>query len=204
MKETSTPLVSDLVLVGGGHAQVHVIKMCGMEPYRSLISENGIRITLIARDIMTPYSGMLPGYIAGHYTYDQIHIDLNRLCSFAGVRLIHASVTQIVPNANASPRKSGGGLIYCDDDRPPIRYDALSIDVGSRPSGWAGSVQEIQEEGVTPVKPISGFAARYAHLVQKLEQLAIKFTKESPFQLLIVGGGAGTFPISILDLDPII
>ena len=200
MKDHSkSPLVSDLVLIGGGHAQVHIIKMCGMEPLKSLIAHHGIRVTLIARDVMTPYSGMLPGYIAGHYTYEQIHIDLNRLCSFAGVRLIHTAANRIVANGtdtNTDSDPTGslgrhGGLIYCEDGRPPIRYDALSIDIGSRPSGWGNSAQEINEDGITPVKPIAGFAMRYAKLIEKLQKVATQFTPENPFIFLIVGGGAG-------------
>jgi selenide,water dikinase len=72
---------------------------------------------------MTPYSGMLPGYIAGHYTFDECHIDLVKVAKFGNFTLIHESAVSI----------QDGCVVTSNPLRPPIRYDALSIDIGSTP-----------------------------------------------------------------------
>ena len=108
---------SDIVLVGGGHAHVHVLKAFAMR------SEAAVRLTLIARDLETPYSGMLPGVVAGLYEREQAEIDLVRLATATGARLIHAEAVGI-------DREHKRVLLA---GRAPIAYDVLSIDVGIVP-----------------------------------------------------------------------
>ena len=119
----ATPLFSDLVLIGGGHAHVHLLKMYGMQPYRDRLK--GIRLTLITRDVSTPYSGMLPGYVAGHYTREDCHLDLSRLCSHSNFRMIHASAKGVTLDDDHKTRTRTSGHVHLDDGRPPVRFDCL-------------------------------------------------------------------------------
>src|SRR5262249_5575603 len=110
-------ITQDLVLVGGGHAHVHVLKSFAMRPVP------GVRVTLLAREVETPYSGMLPGYVAGHYTFEECHIDLGRLARFAGARLIRDEAIGLDRDEHS---------VLCRA-HPPIRWDLLSIDIGAAP-----------------------------------------------------------------------
>ena len=164
-------VVKDLVLIGGGHAHVHTIKMLGMKPIP------GVSVTLISKDIESPYSGMIPGFVAGHYTREECHVDLAKLCSFSAVNMIHSEVCEI-----DIVRK----LIFCKDGRPPIHYDLVSIDVGISPK----PIQKISEgsmPNITPVKPIDGFAVRWEIILARV--LAAK--DRAVIEVAIVGGGAG-------------
>ena len=72
--------VKRLVLVGGGHAHVEVLRRFGRAPLP------GVEPVLVSPHRLTPYSGMLPGLVAGHYEHAAVHIDLERAARFAGAR----------------------------------------------------------------------------------------------------------------------
>ncbi len=165
--DNTVPVIKDLVLIGGGHSHLSVLKYFAMHPVP------GLRLTLITRDLHTPYSGMLPGYIAGHYSYDQAHIDLRPLAQFAKARIYHAEVNDI---------DLKNKLILCKD-RPAISYDIASINIGSKP----GTLQIPGAEQYTlPVKPIDRFLTQWEVLTESVIDAADK-----DFNLAIVGGGAG-------------
>jgi selenide, water dikinase len=197
-KNTPPPTVSDLVLIGGGHAHVHVIKMLGMSPFRQILWQQGIRVTCITKDVHTPYSGMLPGFVAGHYTYDEIHLDLNQLCRFSNITLIHASCIEILPNKKINFVSGGGGFCKTNDGRPPLRYDCLSIDVGSAPSATSQSFMD--HPHVIPVKPISNFASYYQSLMSRITKLVQDNKNQqttTKHTIAIVGGGAGGLELAL-------
>lgn len=160
------------MLVGGGHAHVLVLKRFGMRPIP------GVRLTLIAREIDAPYSGMLPGFVAGHYSREQCHIDLRRLASFAGARLYHDE---------AAGLDLGAKEVLCSS-RPPVRYDVVSIDIGSRPrqDDVAGALLY-----ATPVKPIDGLIGRWTQLVGRV------LSRDGPTRVGVVGGGAAGVELAL-------
>jgi len=166
-----SPILKDLVLVGGGHSHVFTLKSFGMNPMEN------VQLTLISRDVMTPYSGMIPGYISGHYTHEECHIDLCKLARFAGARLIHGEVNHI---------DTENKLIHLKDGRPPLPYDVVSVDIGSSPK-MMQSQTDTPSKNVTPVKPIDGFSARWDKITNRI----LNSTSDRPLTMVVVGGGAG-------------
>ena len=167
----TTPVVKDLVLVGGGHSHIIVLKRLGMDRMP------GVRVTVIARDVDTPYSGMLPGYIAGHYTLDEIHIDLAPLSRFVGARLYHDEVVGL----DLAERR-----VRCRD-HPPVPFDVLSIDIGITPIlSVPGAAAH-----ATAVKPISTLAGRWEQLKRRVLQ------SERPLRIGMVGAGAAGVEVTL-------
>ena len=147
-----------LVLIGGGHAQIQLLKSLGMKPI------DGLAVTLITDVLNTPYSGMLPGFISGQWKEDEIHIDLAKLASFAGADLIHAPVKAI----EAEHKR-----VHISH-RPPVSYDILSINCGAAPELEA---IEGADEYAIAVKPI-------AHFIQKIPE---KLSQNQPINIIGAG-----------------
>ena len=167
MRARNAPVVKDLVLIGGGHAHVYVLKSLAMNPCE------GARVTLIAKDLHTPYSGMLPGLVAGHYSWEETHVDLEPICRSGNFRIIHDEAVGI-DHANKRVLMRSG--------RPGVRFDVCSVDVGITPraSDVAGA-----NEHATPVKPIFGFNARWEAMLARVLEGGEKC------DVCVVGGGAG-------------
>jgi len=172
MGPSQVPVVKDIVLLGGGHAHVTVLRHFGMRPLP------GVRLTLVTRDIHTPYSGMLPGLIAGHYDYDDCHIDLGPLARFAAARLYHAEVEGLDPVTHQ---------VFLQG-RPPLSYDLLSINTGSRPS--TRDVPGAQQYALS-VKPIDLWLQDWQALQARL------LATGGSFRIAVVGGGAGGVELAL-------
>ncbi len=166
------PSEMDVVLIGGGHAHVEVLRSLAMKPVEKL------RLTVVARDTVTPYSGMLPGYLAGIYRHAEAHIDLRPLCARSGARLIHASATGL----DVDQRK----VLF--EGRPPLHFDLASLDIGSTPA--ASGIKGAGEHAI-PVKPVDGFLGRWRAVEDALQG------RKEAFHLTVVGGGAGGLEVCL-------
>jgi len=172
MQQPESPVLRDIVLIGGGHSHVGVLRRFAMKPVP------GVRLTLICRDTHTPYSGMLPGYIAGHYSFDEVHIDLGKLAEFAGARFYRDAAVGIDRDT---------GRVLCAN-RPAVPYDRLSINIGSAPQ--TDRVSGASDHTV-PVKPIHHFNDRWQALLTRVAQ------HPGRTRIALVGGGAGGVELTL-------
>ena len=173
MHSLQPPPELDLLLFGGGHAHVAVLRSLAMGPWP------GVRVTLVTREGLAPYSGMLPAHVAGDLSWEAMHIDLGPLARAGGVRLIEAEVVGV----DATQRQ----LRFAD--RPPLSYDVLSVDCGITPAldevpGAPGKV--------LATKPISTFLPR---LAAALEAKHDALAAGQPIR--VVGGGAAGVELAL-------
>ena len=150
------------VLVGAGHAHLHVI--ASAEDFR----RRGHKLTVIAPDAFW-YSGLATGMVGGLYPPELDRIDVAALASRHGARFVQDRVVGLDPQARR----------VLLERHAPVPFDALSLTLGSAPPELPGPDQP----GVYSVKPIS----RLRHLRDDLEA---RFRAGSPVRVVIGGAGA--------------
>ena len=170
--DSDWPLSRDLVLVGGGHTHALVLRRWGMKPM------SGARLTLIDPGACATYTGMLPGFVAGHYTLSDIEIDLVRLARFAGARIIFDKATGLDREAR---------LVHLAG-RPPVRYDIASFDVGATAAlpGIEGF-----DDFAHSVKPMGPFANAWKTFVEDCS------ARRTPPSCLVIGGGVAGVELAL-------
>ena len=169
-----SPIVKHLVLIGGGHSHLFVLKHLGMHPVP------GLAVTLISRDINVPYSGLLPGFISGIYKAEDIFIDLRPLAQFAKARIIQANIAKIDLNDKK--------LIL--PKRPNISFDLLSLNIGSEPN--LSTVAGAQEHAIG-IKPLPTFMELWPQLLQRAIDT---LSQREQFKFAIVGGGPASVELA--------
>ena len=153
-----------LGLSGGGHSHAIALRQWGLNPL------SDVDLTLISDVEQTPYSGMLPGHVAGFYSYEETHIDLRSLAKFAGADLIIDRAIGLNTEENR---------VICQ--RHQLEFDYLSLDIGSTPQTI--TVPGAKEYAI-PAKPVPVFLKAW----DELKQWA---SEKQPLSIAIVGGGAG-------------
>ncbi|MBI3146834.1 MAG: FAD-dependent oxidoreductase [Pseudogulbenkiania sp.] len=153
-----------LILAGGGHAHLAVLRALAKCRLRA------VDVMLVTPEPMLIYSGMLPGWMAGHYRLDQCFIDLRPLAQAAGVRLILAPLAGLDAERRCIALPNGAQL----------EYDLLSLDVGSETDvSWLHSARE----RLLPIRPLSDF-------VKAWEKIVDRARRHTGYRLAVVGGGA--------------
>ncbi|MDA1013595.1 MAG: selenide, water dikinase SelD [Planctomycetota bacterium] len=167
---------NDVVLVGAGHTNMHIVRMWRMHPIPHA------RLTIVSPFSRATYSGMLPGTLAGLYSADDMAIDLYRFTAGSGIRLIVAAASGV----DAKNRR-----IHFED-RPPIRFDVASIGIGSVPAQrelWSGN------DRVLSIKPMATFRDRLS--TQLARWRADDASQQRPLRVVVVGAGAAGIEISL-------
>jgi len=166
----------DVVLIGAGHTNMHIVRMFRMAPIPD------VRLTLVSPFSRATYSGMLPGNLAGLYSAEDMEIDLYRLATPSGIRvIIDEAVSLDAEKRRVHFRK-----------RPPLRFDIASIGIGSVPVGYSDWTAE---PGFLPIKPMATFRSRLETRLAGME--ASRTTEPSPIQAVVVGGGAAGTEIAL-------
>ena len=180
---SQSPVYKDVVLIGGGHTHVEVLRRFGASP------RPGVRLTLITNTLSAPYSGMIPGFVSGHYTLQECHIDLCRLATFANARVILSSAIGVDSKAQRVELEHFAEN-FEDRPRPSIPYDVLSINVGITPA--TAEIPGVNEF-TTPVKPISALAVKIDGILDGFVRRcrADGGNDGEPYRVAVVGGGAG-------------
>ena len=139
----AAPERHQLLLAGGGHSHVLVLRRWLMRPR---LRPPHTRITLVSRHGTALYSGLLPAVVAGLEAPEAAAIDLRRLCTLAGVTFVQAEITGL----DLAARE----LLLAG--RPPLRFDRLSLDLGAvtASSGWSAG----QAMAVKPLEPFLAWA----------------------------------------------
>jgi selenide,water dikinase len=160
-----------IVLIGAGHAHVEVLRSFRLRP------EPSVRLTLVTPGPETYYSGMVPGYVAGHYSRGEINIRVDHLADFEGC----AAAFQRAVELEANTRRVGLA------DGSSICGDIISIDVGARAPLTAATGHHAM---IVPAKPMDDFERGWAELEPRLQS-------DEDLSFGIVGGGAAGVELAL-------
>ncbi len=162
------PRAMRLILVGGGHAHIQVLRRFAME-------RPAVELILVVDRPVAVYSGMVPGFVAGRYRREELEIDLLPLARRAGAQVIFAAATRVDPVARKLELEG----------RPPLPYDLLSFNIGSSVAGL--DLPGVRAAAIA-TRPIS-------RLIGAVERLLAGWlapeSRDVPRRVVVVGAGSG-------------
>jgi pyridine nucleotide-disulfide oxidoreductase family protein len=136
-----------LLLLGGGHAHAVVLR-----------DFRGADVTLVTPFPHHIYSGMVPGFVAGHYRLDELRIDLAGLAARAGVKLVIGRVAAL----DAAKRH------VRLEDGTTLDYDIASLNLGSIPAAAPGSA-----ENALAAKPFENLMERWLEAKDRVRKVGV-------------------------------
>ena len=152
-----------LILAGGGHAQLSVLHALAAQPPE-------FEVVLVTPSPYQIYSGMLPGWMGGHYSLSDCQIDLRPLAKAAGATLLMEQIVGL---------EASGRTVFLSNGTP-LAYDLLSLDIGAESDlSWL----EAAQEHLLPIKPLGEFVRRWPSVLAAA-------VKQEDYRLVVVGGGA--------------
>ena len=157
-----------VVLVGGGHSHVQILRRMMMRPWPEA------RVTVILDIPVAVYSGMVPGFVAGQYRASELEMDVVPLARLAGAEIVLTPAVGVDPESRRVRLKG----------RPPVAYDFVSFDIGSTVAGL--DLPGVRERA-RATRPIS----RLVREIGSLSEAFLAHTADRPFEVVVAGGGAG-------------
>lgn len=173
----SNPVLSKLVLIGGGHS--HSVALLNWLSQSPTLRHSPIAdITLITPNPKTIYSGSVPGHLAGWWNQEACEVNVADLAVDLGIKVVFDEAIGLDLTQQ---------FVICRN-HDPIAFDTLSLDIGSTPKIPATASQRI-----IPMKPMGT-------LLNSLEpylKLGLSETLPETLSMAIVGGGLGGVEVAL-------
>lgn len=172
------PPPKQLVLIGAGHAHLQILTWWRRRPIP------GVELTLVTAFDRAAYSSMLPSTLAGMYAPDQMLIDLPKLCTYCGVKLIVDRANRLDPVTR----------VIEFAHQPALKFDVAAINIGSVPAAeplWQA------HRILISVKPLTSFLERFSVRFRELVEQWRMAPGPELLQIVVVGAGAAGVELAL-------
>ena len=159
-----------ILLLGAGHAHIQLLHLL------SGVDRSLFELILISDQMHSSYSGMIPSFLAGYYSQNQLQFDLQKICDRYHYTFIKGEATAIQISEKKVQISNGN---YYD-------YDICSINIGIKTKSIPSAADS--KSDVIYLKPISELISKWDQIIQR---------KTAPASLTIIGGGSAAFEIAV-------